>query len=129
MVRNFPDFDNVAHFEYITRNACYDDRSLRYNDHAELFDELLKEIVKRGKGIEVNTGSFRDKPGVRTCEYDIAFLKRYRELGGEIVSLSSDAHNVNYVGYKFNVFREMLLEAGFSHAAWFENRKPVFYAL
>lgn len=129
MVRNFPDFDNVAHPEYITRYACYDDRSLRYNNHTELFDELLREIIKRGKGLEVNTGSFRDKPGVKTCEYDAGVLKRYRELGGEIVSLSSDAHDTRYIGYKFDFFREVLLEAGFGHAAYFMDRKPVFYRL
>ena len=129
MVRNFPDFDNVGHFEYITRYAGYDDRSLRYKDHSDMFDELLKEIIQKGKGFEVNTGSFRDKPGIRTCEYDIAVLKRYKELGGEIVSLGSDAHDIAYIGYKFDVFKDMLIEAGFSHAAYFEKRKPVFYRL
>jgi histidinol-phosphatase (PHP family) len=129
MVRNFPDFDNVGHIEYITRYADYDDRSLRYKDHSDLFDELLRELIDMGKGFEVNTGSFRDKPGIRTCEYDIAVLKRYRELGGEIASLGSDAHNTEYIGYKFDVFKDILIEAGFSHAVYFEKRKPVFYRL
>ena len=129
MVRNFPDFDNVGHFEYITRYAGYDDRSLRYKDHSDLFDELLQELIYKGKGFEVNTGSFRDKPGIRTCEYDIAVLKRYKELGGEIASLGSDAHDTAYIGYKFDVFKDILIEAGFSHAAYFEKRKPVFYRL
>jgi histidinol-phosphatase (PHP family) len=129
MVRNFPDFDNVGHFEYITRYASYDDRSLRYKDHSDLFDELLKDIIHKGRGFEVNTGSFRDKPGIRTCEYDIEVLKRYRELGGEIVSLGSDAHDATYIGYKFDVFKDMIIEAGFSHAVYFEKRKPVFYKL
>lgn len=129
MVRNFPDFDNVGHFEYITRYAGYDDRSLRYADHSDLFDELLKELIHKDKGFEVNTGSFRDKPGIRTSEYDTAVLKRYRQLGGEIVSLGSDAHNTTFIGYKFDVFKDMLIEAGFSHAVYFEKRKPVFYRL
>lgn len=129
MVRNFPDFDNVGHFEYITRYAGYDDRSLRYIDHLDLFDEILKELVYSGKGFEVNTGSFRDKPGIRTSEYDIAVLKRFKELGGEITSLGSDAHDTKFIGYKFDVFKDILIEAGFSHAAYFMNRKPVFYKL
>ncbi len=129
MVSNFPDFDNVGHFEYITRYAGYDDRALRYEDHTGVFDELLKEIINRGRGFEVNTGSFRDKPGIRTIEYDIAVLKRYRELGGELVSLGSDAHDTTYMGYKFEVFKDMLVEAGFKHAAYFEKRKPVYYRL
>jgi histidinol-phosphatase (PHP family) len=129
MVRNFPDFDNVGHFEYVTRYAPYDDRTLRYNDQKDLFDELLKEIINKGRGFELNTGSFRDKPGMETCRYDIEVLKRYRALGGEIISLGSDAHNTGHIGYKFGIFRELLMEARFCHAAYFENRKPVFYRL
>lgn len=129
MVRNFPDFDNVGHLEYVTRYAGYDDRSLRYKDHSDIFDELLKDIIQKGKGLEVNTGSFRDKPGTTICEYDIAVLKRYREFGGEIICIGSDAHDIEYIGYKFDIFRDFLIEAGFSHAAYFEKRKPVFYKL
>ncbi len=126
---NFEDFDNLGHMEYIIRYAGYDDRTLRYNNHTEIFDQILKEIIVRGKGFEINTGSFRDKPGIVTAQYDAAVLKRYRELGGEIISLASDAHNTNYLGYKFDYFKDMLLDCGFTHVAHFEKRKPVFARL
>lgn len=126
MVRNYSLYDNVGHFEYIIRNACYDDRSLRYCEHTDIIDEILKELVNRGKGFEVNTGSFRDKPEIKTAEYDATVLKRYKELGGELVSLGSDAHDPAYIGYKFNFYRDMLMDAGFMHTVHFECRKPVF---
>jgi histidinol-phosphatase (PHP family) len=126
MIRNFDDFDNVGHFEYIIRYAGYDDRSIRYKEHEEIFDEILKELINRGKGFEVNTGSFREKPGILTASYDLTLLKRYKELGGDLISLGSDAHNEEYIGYKFNYFRDMLLDAGFKNTVHFEKRKPVF---
>ena len=43
-----------------------------------------------GKGIELNTGGFKYGLGhPNPCE-DI--IKRYKELGGEIITLGSDAH-------------------------------------
>ncbi len=126
MVDNFADFDNAGHFEYITRYACYDDRSLRYFDHADLLDEILKKLIYKGKGFEINTGSFRDKPGITTIEFDSQLLKRYLELGGEIISLGSDAHQLEYLGYKFGYFTELLKQNGFKYLTHFEKRKPVF---
>ena len=125
-VAAFEDYDNIGHMEYIIRYAGYDDRTLRYNNHTDIFDQILKELITRGKGFEINTGSFRDKPGIVTAQYDAAVLKRYRELGGEIISLASDAHNPDYIGYKFDYFGDMLLDCGFTHVAHFEKRKPVF---
>lgn len=126
MVRNFHDFDLVGHPEYIIRCATYDDRAFRYEELGDLLDELFRTLVAKGKGMELNTGSFRDKPDSPAVKYDLQVLKRYRELGGELISLGSDAHHPEYLGYKFDYFRELLLEAGFRNTVHFENRKPVF---
>ena len=126
---NFPDYDNIGHMDYIIRYAGYDDRSLRYCDHKELFDEILKILVSKGKGFEINTGSFRDVKGMNTARFDIDILKRYRELGGEIISIGSDAHSLEYIGYKHEYIKEILLETGYRHIVHFENRKPVFTRL
>jgi histidinol phosphate phosphatase HisJ family len=125
-VAEFPDFDNLGHFEYIIRYASYDDRSLRYSDYAGAFDEILKILVCKGKGFEINTGSFRENQGITTVEFDLDILKRYRELGGEIISLGSDAHSAEYIGYKHEYFKEILLKAGFKYEVHFENRKPIY---
>ena len=126
MINNFEDFDNVGHFEYIIRCACYDDKMLRYNEYSDLFDEIFKLLIRKGKGFELNTGSFRDNPGIKAAEFDFCILKRYRELGGEIISLGSDAHNTCYIGYKFPYFKELVKQAGFNYLTFFEKRKPLF---
>lgn len=128
-VKEFPDYDNLGHFEYIIRYADYDDRSLRYINYSDIFDEILKVLISKGKGFEINTGSFREKPGIVTAEFDINILKRYKELGGEIISLGSDAHSLEYVGYKLDYYKEILISTGFSYVVYFENRKPVYCSL
>lgn len=124
MISNFSDYDMVGHFEYIIRYANYVDRTLRYADHTDIFDSILKELINRGRGFEVNTGSFRDPKA--SAEYDFAVLKRYKELGGEFICLGSDAHRPEHIALRFEYFTQMLKDAGFNYTVHFENRKPVW---
>lgn len=127
MINNFRDIDAVGHIGYVTRCAKYKDRSLRYADHPDLMDSIFKELIPSGKGFEINTGSYRG--GSDECPvpaYDIQVLKRYKELGGEIICLGSDAHSPDYLGFRFEYFISMLKEAGFKYIAHFDKRKPVF---
>ncbi len=124
MITHIDDFDMVGHFEYIIRYARYADRSIRYADHSDVFDSILKELIKQGRGFEVNTGTYRNPSD--SAEYDISVLKRFRELGGELVCLGSDAHRVNHIGLRFDDFSQMILNAGFKYTVHFEERKPVW---
>lgn len=140
-VERFPDFDAAGHLDYIIRYAPYPDRSMRYVDHPDLFDAIFKKLISTGRGLEVNTASYRKNNGGRagggssggdrgcSAGFDVNILKRYRELGGEIICLGSDSHGPDYVGYGFDEFVELLKESGFRYVAHFEGRKPVFEAI
>jgi len=124
MIRHFEKFDMVGHFEYIIRKASYADRSLRYADHSDIFDEIMEELIQQGRGFELNTATFRkDTPD---AQYDIEILKRYRQLGGELICLASDAHDQESISLKFDYYAQMLRDVGFKYTVHFENRKPVF---
>jgi histidinol-phosphatase (PHP family) len=126
-VTNFEDFDILGHIDYIIRYAGYVDRTLRYNEHPELFDTLFRELIERDKGFEINTGSYRENiSGPSVPEFDVDILKRYKELGGENICLSSDSHYADYLGYKFDYFKDMLSDVGFKYTVNFEKRKPVY---
>lgn len=124
MIRNFGSFDMVGHFEYIIRCADYPDRTLRYADHSDIFDAIMKDLISSGRGFELNTGTFRNPSS--DAEYDIEVLKRYRSLGGELICLSSDAHRSEHIAAGFGYYAQMLRDAGFRYTVHFENRKPVF---
>ncbi|HHW30788.1 MAG TPA: histidinol-phosphatase HisJ family protein [Clostridiaceae bacterium] len=130
MINNYSNYDIVGHFDFIIRKANYYDRSLKYADYSDLFDAILKKIVSDGKGFEINTRSYLNRnDGKPVPVYDKNILLRYKELGGEIITLGSDSHSEEHIGYKFEDFSKLLLDSGFKYVAHYENRKPVFTRL
>ena len=120
------DFDVLAHLTYISKTKCHPaPRPLPYAEHREIVDEILKVLVAKGKGMEMNTSGM-DRCGGFLPTAD--FLRRFRELGGEIVTVGSDAHTCNRVGqYTFQVCD--ILKDIFGYVCTFEDRKPVFHKL
>lgn len=119
-IRLFHDFDVLAHLDYITRNAPYSDAGFYYRDYPAMLDEILKFIIDHGIGFEVNTSTYKKVP------LDTDILKRYKELGGEIVTIGSDAHWKENVGQIFPEYLEVIKSCGFSYVAHYRDRKPVF---
>lgn len=122
-LRKFDDYDCLGHLTYYSRYCPFDDKMMRYRDAAAELDELFRIIIPKGKGIEINTSVYR-RFGFMVPDYDI--LKRYRELGGEIIVTGSDAHLPNFIGANFKEAYAMLSSVGFKYVCSFEQRKPVF---
>ncbi len=120
----FDNFDILGHMDLVRRYGCYDDKTIEYDEYSLYIEPILKKLASMGKGIEINSSGFRY--GLNSPMPDFDFFKRFKELGGEIVCTSSDAHTPDYIGYKFDYLKEILLKAGFKYTAHFENRKPVF---
>ena len=120
------DFDVLAHLTYISKTHCHPaPRPVPYAEHREIIDEILKVLASKGKGMEINTSGV-DRCGGFLPTADI--FRRFRELGGEIVTIGSDAHKADRVGqYSFEACE--ILKDIFGHVCTFENRKPVFHKL
>jgi len=125
-VRLHNDFDVLAHLTYIGKTKCHPaPRPLPYDQHREIVDEILKVLVSKGKGMEMNTSGV-DRCGGFLPTADI--FHRFRELGGEIVTVGSDAHTCDRVGqYTFDACE--ILKDIFGHVCTFEDRKPIFHKL
>lgn len=118
------DFDIMGHYDYIVRYAPYPESCMRYLDFSDIFDEMLTYIIHEGKALEINTKSYQDHKG-RLVTLDKDVLRRYRELGGEIISLGSDSHVPDQAGNNFQHFAEVLRSLGFRWTAHYEKRKLV----
>lgn len=118
------DFDIMGHFDYVVRYAPYPESCLRYRDFSDILDEMFRFLIHEGKALEINTKSYQDYKG-RPVSLDHGILERYRELGGEIVSLGSDSHDPFRVGHDFARFAELLKSLGFRWTAHYEKRKLV----
>ena len=124
-VKDFDMFDVAGHIEYIIRYGKNMDRNFSYDKYAELFDEIIDVLVRKGKGVEVNTTAVRY--GLSQLHPCNEFLRRYRKMGGEIVTVGSDAHIPEHLGANFDKAAEVLKECGFKYYCTFENRKPTFH--
>jgi histidinol-phosphatase (PHP family) len=98
-----------------------------YAKHAEVFDNILLHLIQEGKGIEVNTGGFRS--GLNQPNPCIDIIKRYNELGGEIITIGSDAHSPEEIAYNFDKACEILKSCGFRYYCVFQSRMPEYIRL
>lgn len=119
------DYDVLGHLDLMKR----------YSDYTQATDEeqkpqiiaLLKKVIEDGKGIEVNTSGIRYKLG--DVHPGKQILTWYYELGGQIITLGSDAHKVQDLAKDLSLVREQLKAIGFTKFCTFEKRKPIFHEL
>ena len=120
-------FDSLGHLDYVVRYGPNKDKFYTYDKYKDLLDQILMKLVSMGKAVECNTGAL--SRGLKTTNPNSAVLKRYRELGGELVTIGSDAHKPGAVAADFNFARTVLAESGFTHYATFRNRIPQLHKL
>lgn len=120
-------FDVVGHLDYIARVSPSHDALYSYARYADLIDEILKVVIEKNKGLEINTGAYRYGLGrPHPCE-DV--LRRYHELGGTLITFGSDAHSPEYVGSYFKEASEIAKACGFKYYATFHKRSPEYHRL
>ena len=83
---------------------------------------VLKKLISMGKGLEMNTGGL--KYGLGFCNPHPDVVKRYRELGGRIITFGSDAHDPLFLGYEFDRAAALARECGFTSYYIFHRRRP-----
>ena len=94
-----------------------------YKDFGDIFDTLFKYLIENGKGLEINTKTGKGGRRGRDIFRDTEVIKRYRELGGEIVSLGSDSHAPEKVAEDFEIHAELLRSLGFRWTSHYEKRQ------
>lgn len=126
-IKAFDGFDVYGHIDYVVRYGPNRNLFYSYETYCDVIDEILKLLIAKGKGIEINTGGF--KYGLGHPNPTEHILVRYKELGGEIITIGADAHKPEHVAFDFKKVPFILKEAGFSYYTVFKERKPVFLKL
>lgn len=126
-VGKIKDFDIYGHLDYVIRYSPEKIKDYSYNNYADIIDSMLKAIISAGKGIEVNTAGYKYNLEYPHPHPDI--LKRYKELGGDIITIGSDGHKPEHLAYDFNKANELLLSLGYKYYSTFEKRVPTFIKL
>lgn len=123
-IKNIDCFDVYGHIDYIVRYGPTKNKYYRYHDYADILDEILFTLINKGKGIECNTGGYKYGLGHPNPEENL--IKRYIELGGEILTIGSDAHAPEHIGYSFEKLPALFKNCNVKYYTIFKNRQPIF---
>ena len=115
-----PFIDALAHIDYIARNATFAHPEISYGDFADDIDAVLRALIETDTVLELNTRRF-DAPCARASLVPI--FRRYRELGGRDVTLGSDAHRTDAIGFSFAAARAMAESLRLRTVTFFARRK------
>lgn len=126
-VRTSDCFQTLGHLDYVVRYGKSREKEYSYTDYADIIDEILKLLIEKEKGLEVNSAGL--KYGLPFAHPHPDVLKRYRELGGEIITIGADAHKPEHIAYDFARAEEILKSCGFKYYTEFFEQKPVFKQL
>lgn len=126
-IKKFSNFDVYGHLDYVVRYGPNRDTNYSYAKYSDILDAILKALLDKGKGIEINTGGLYK--GLRDLHPCTDILKRYKELGGEIITIGSDAHKPTDIAGHFDRAVAALEQCGFKYYTVFEKRVPEFIKL
>lgn len=122
----FKDYSVLAHLDLIVR---YDEKGIYpFENVRDMVAEILKLAIADGKGIELNTSSW--KYGLADTQPCREILRLYKDLGGKILTIGSDAHNTKQLGDHLDEGMKILRdEIGFREICTFEKMTPIFHTL
>jgi len=126
-IRAVADFDILGHIDYMVRYGQHRVRDYSYARFKEEIDAVLKYQIESGRGIEMNMSGF--KYGLGFCHPHPDIIKRYRQLGGEIITVGADGHCPEHIAYDFDKAADILKACGFKYYTEFKARKPIFKSL
>ncbi len=126
-IKKFSNFDVYGHLDYVVRYGPNMDKEYSYEKYKDIFDAILEHLLEKGKGIELNTGGI--KKGMKEFHPCTDILKRYRALGGEIITIGSDSHDTLNIAHSFDKAAEVLKECGFRYYTVFDKRNPEYIKL
>lgn len=120
-------FDVIGHIGYPLRymRTLYPEIGLEA--WTERLAELFRTLAQSGKGIELNCSGLRQSLGETMPSRWLLAL--YRDMGGEMITLGSDAHRTQHLGSGLDEGKNLLLGLGFTHYCVYNRRKAEFIKL
>lgn len=118
-------FDVLGHITYCIRYMKMRDG---INPDLSRFDEIIaesfRELAQKDKGIEINTSGIRQ--GVGSPFPSLEYVRLFRDMGGKVLSIGSDAHTAEDLGADVSAGIEIAKSAGFDRICYFKKRTPHF---
>ena len=124
----FPHFDSLSHLTYPLRYIIAGTGKMPdLSVHAEKIDEIFNVLIKNNKALEINVSGLFKEMGCTLP--DLPLVKRYKELGGKLITIGTDAHSADMVGKGIEQGIEVAKAAGFTQYAIYEKHQPIMIDL
>lgn len=122
----FHHYSCLAHLDLLAR---YDENGIYpFENEKDIIAEILKYAIRDGKGIEINTSSW--KYGLKDTQPSRAILKLYKGLGGKIITVGSDAHETKYLASHIkDAYAILENEIGINEICTFDHMQPIFHKI
>ena len=125
VIKNFKDYSVLGHLDMIKRYDLVGD----YPDEKimDIVEQIFRQVIEDGKGIEVNTSCFRY--GLKDLTPSREILRLYHRLGGSVLTIGSDAHTTEQSGTRIGEVKGVLRDIGFKYFCTFKEMKPEYHKL
>lgn len=122
----FHDFESLGHLDYAVR---YAPSAYLYTPEVffDVIDAILSFLIQKDIALEINTSGLKTGRNMPNPHWEI--LSRYVQLGGRLITIGSDAHTPEYVGYHFREIGDPIKKTGLQEYVVYRNCKPVFHKI
>ena len=125
-LQTFDNIDTLGHLDYAARYIGNRD-DYKPENYFEITDEVMRCLIDHDIALEINTSPL--KKGFDTINPNPALLERYYMLGGRLITIGSDAHTTDAMGFGFKKAYDILNTIGFKEYVTYIKRKPVIHPL
>lgn len=127
-LREYDNFDSLGHLDYLIRYIppCCGSKDYIFKEYTEVIDEIFKLLINKNKALEINTAGLIK--GLPCFHPKLDVLKRYLELGGELLTIGSDGHSPDNIATEFEKTEKLLQSCGIKGYYVYKNRTAQFVA-
>lgn len=111
-------FDAISHPDYFRK---YQKTPAEWSQYGGTVIEAIDSLKSYGVGFEINTSGYRHGIGDKFPRDD--FIKAASKAGVKTVTLGSDSHHVETIGYKITNTAQLLKNMGYTSFSTFNARK------
>ena len=123
-IKAFRNFDTFGHLDYVLRYGPNKNKEFSMTEYGDDITEILKLLIENEKSLEINSSGLSEKYGLNAPHPCKEILQRYKELGGELITIGSDAHSPDMVGKNFDKVEQILKDCGFNYYTIYKQRLP-----
>lgn len=120
----FLDYDVLSHIDYGFKTIYFINHQYKISKYENKIKEVMKNIIQYQKALEINT---KVQEAIHDDTHTRYLLQLYKSLGGEKLTLSSDAHSVERYQSSFEHYKKIIKECGFHYLVYFIKRKEYIY--